>query len=139
MITPESWAPARDIIAAILMLIGAFMSMAAGIGLWRFPDLLSRMHAATKPQVLGLFCFLLAIVVELNQWVWLPVFALAWGLQLLTSPVSAHMVGRAAYRTKHLRQDILIKDELAEVVDEAMKKQAKINIHVSNNQADSSN
>lgn len=122
MITPESWAPARDIVTAVLLLIGALMSLSAGIGLWKFPDLLSRMHAATKPQVLGLMCFLLAVVVQLNQWVWLPVFALAWGLQLLTSPVSAHMVGRAAYRTKHMRQDILIKDELADVVEAAMKK-----------------
>ncbi|GAA2547278.1 multicomponent Na+:H+ antiporter subunit G [Neomicrococcus aestuarii] len=121
MITPEDWAPARDIVTAVLLLIGALMSMAAGVGLWRYPDLLSRMHAATKPQVLGLFCLLLAVVVQLNQWVWLPVFALAWGLQLLTSPVSAHMVGRAAYRTKHLRQDILIKDELKGVVDRAIR------------------
>ncbi|APF41346.1 sodium:proton antiporter [Neomicrococcus aestuarii] len=124
MITPEDWAPARDIVTAVLLLIGALMSMAAGVGLWRYPDLLSRMHAATKPQVLGLFCFLLAVVVQLNQWVWLPVFALAWGLQLLTSPVSAHMVGRAAYRTKHLRQDILIKDELKDVVDRAIRNDA---------------
>ena len=37
-------------------------------------------------------------------------------LQMLTAPVSAHLVGRAGYRTKHLRREMLYTDELADVV-----------------------
>ena len=43
-----------DLAAAVCLLLGAALSVAAGIGLLRFPDALSRMHAATKPQIMGL-------------------------------------------------------------------------------------
>ncbi|WP_199850716.1 cation:proton antiporter, partial [Thermobifida fusca] len=43
-----------DWISVILLLLGAALSFAAGVGLVRFPDLLSRMHTAAKPQVMGL-------------------------------------------------------------------------------------
>jgi multicomponent Na+:H+ antiporter subunit G len=108
-----------DVLVAALMIGGALMSLAAGIGLVRFPDLLSRMHAATKPQVLGLLLFLLALAVENGTWLLVPVLVLCWVFQLLTSPVSAHMVGRAGYRTRHLRRDLLTLDELDDVVARA--------------------
>ncbi|MHA7279603.1 monovalent cation/H(+) antiporter subunit G [Arthrobacter sp. MDT2-2] len=105
-----------DVVVSVLLVTGALLSLAAGIGLVRFPDLLSRMHAATKPQVLGLLLFLLALAVESGSWVLVPLLVLCWLFQLLTSPVSAHMVGRAGYRTRHLRRDLLTLDELDDVV-----------------------
>ena len=110
-----------DAIVALLMIGGALMSLAAAIGLMRFPDLLSRMHAASKPQVLGLLLFLLAMAVEFRSWKLLPVLAVAWIFMLLTAPVSAHMVGRAGYRTKHLRPELLVIDELDDVVERAQR------------------
>ena len=109
----------NDLIVGILMLGGALMSLAAAIGLTRFPDLMSRMHAATKPQVLGLLLFLLALAVQFESWVLLPVLAVCWLFMMLTAPVSAHMVGRAGYRTKHLRRELLTIDELDDVVGRA--------------------
>lgn len=106
----------QDIVVSVLLISGALMSLAAGIGLVRFPDLLSRMHAATKPQVLGLLLFLLALAVENGTWILVPLLVLCWVFQLLTGPVSAHMVGRAGYRTRHLRRDLLTFDELDDVV-----------------------
>lgn len=111
-----------DWITAICMVGGALMSVAAGIGLLRFPDLFSRMHAATKPQVLGLFLLLLAVALQIRAWAAVPVLVLAWLFQLLTAPVTAHMVGRAAYRTKHLKADTLVLDDLNEVVSEAQRR-----------------
>nr|WP_105031731.1 monovalent cation/H(+) antiporter subunit G [Arthrobacter ruber] len=116
---------ATDVVVAVLMIGGALMSLAAGIGLARFPDLLSRMHAATKPQVLGLLLFLLALAVENGTWLLVPVLVLCWVFQLLTSPVSAHMVGRAGYRTRHLRRDLLTLDELDDVVARAAAGEAE--------------
>ncbi|GAA4053799.1 hypothetical protein GCM10023063_47880 [Arthrobacter methylotrophus] len=105
-----------DAVTAVLLILGALMSLGAAIGLLRFPDLMSRMHAATKPQVLGLFLVLAAIGLQMREWwVW-PVLAVAWIFQLLTVPVSAHMVGRAGYRTKHLHPELLSTDELEAVV-----------------------
>lgn len=111
----------NDLIVGILMLGGALMSLAAAIGLTRFPDLMSRMHAASKPQVLGLLLFLLAMAVQFESWSLLPVLAVCWLFMILTAPVSAHMVGRAGYRTKHLRPELLTIDELDDVVGRAQE------------------
>jgi multicomponent Na+:H+ antiporter subunit G len=114
-----------DALSAVFMIAGALMSLAAAIGLLRFPDLLSRMHAATKPQVLGLFLLLASIGLQMRTWwVW-PVLLVAWIFQLLTVPVSAHMVGRAGYRTKHLHRELLSSDELEAVVQKAAAKAAR--------------
>ena len=114
--SPELMDTVIDAVSAVLMILGALMSLAAAVGLLRFPDLLSRMHAATKPQVLGLFLLLASIGLQLRTWwVW-PVLLVAWIFQLLTVPVSAHMVGRAGYRTKHLHRELLSTDELEAVV-----------------------
>ncbi|WP_024818348.1 monovalent cation/H(+) antiporter subunit G [Arthrobacter sp. 31Y] len=108
-----------DAVTAVFLVVGALMSLGAAIGLLRFPDLMSRMHAATKPQVLGLFLMLAAIGLQMRTWwVW-PVLLVAWIFQLLTAPVSAHMVGRSAYRTKHGHREKLTKDELEAVVQRA--------------------
>jgi multicomponent Na+:H+ antiporter subunit G len=108
-----------DTTSAVFMVVGALMSLAAAVGLLRFPDLMSRMHAATKPQVLGLFLLLASIGLQMRTWwVW-PVLLVAWIFQLLTVPVSAHMVGRAGYRTKHLHRELLSSDELEAVVQKA--------------------
>lgn len=105
-----------DVLAAICLILGSLMSLAAAIGLLRFPDLMSRMHAATKPQVLGLFLMLAAVALQMRSWVLLPLLVIVWLFQLLTVPVSAHMVGRAGYRTKHRRPELLSSDELNDVV-----------------------
>lgn len=112
-----------EILAAACLVVGSLMSLAAAIGMLRFPDLLSRMHAATKPQVFGLFLLLMGLALQLRSWAAVPVLILAWLFQLLTVPVSAHMVGRAGYRTKHLRKDTLSIDELDEVVRKAAEEE----------------
>lgn len=112
-----------EILAAACLVVGSLMSLAAAIGMLRFPDLLSRMHAATKPQVFGLFLLLIGLGLQLRSWAAVPVLILAWLFQLLTVPVSAHMVGRAGYRTKHLRRDTLSIDELDEVVRKAAEEE----------------
>ncbi|UOD80877.1 monovalent cation/H(+) antiporter subunit G [Paenarthrobacter ureafaciens] len=112
-----------DVVTAVFLVVGALMSLGAAIGLLRFPDLMSRMHAATKPQVLGLFLMLASIGLQMRTWwVW-PVLLVAWIFQLLTAPVSAHMVGRSAYRTKHGHRELLTKDELEAVVQRAAESQ----------------
>ena len=90
-----SWTAVADVAAYACLVGGSFLALAAGVGVLRFPDLLARMHAGTKPQVLGM---LVLIVV----------------FQLLTAPVAAHMVGRAGYRTGKVRNDLLVLDELTE-------------------------
>jgi multicomponent Na+:H+ antiporter subunit G len=108
-----------DIAAGICLLIGALLSLAAAIGLLRFPDALSRLHAATKPQILGLIFVVIAIALSSRSWPTLLVLAPIILFQLLLTPVAGHMVGRAGYRTKNFRRDLLLVDELQDAVDKA--------------------
>jgi len=106
-----------DAAAAACLVAGALLSLAAGVALVRFPDLLSRMHAATKPQVLGLLLVLTGCALRLRTGVDVTSLVLVGVFQLATAPVAAHMVGRAGYRDGQVRTDLLVLDELAPVAD----------------------
>jgi multicomponent Na+:H+ antiporter subunit G len=110
---------ALDVLAAVCLLGGAALSLAAGIGVLRFPDVLSRMHAASKPQVLGLLLVLIGVGLRLRTGFDITTLVLVAVFQLTTAPVAAHMVGRSAYRTRRVRRDLLIVDELGERLEEA--------------------
>lgn len=112
-ITVDSW---MDLVGAILLVLGTLQSGIAGFGLLRYPDVLSRMHAATKPQVFGLLLALAGLGFALGTWVVVPVLLVAWLMQLITAPVSAHLVGRATYRSHHLNPKHIAVDDLATVV-----------------------
>lgn len=88
-----------DLTALLCLLLGAALCVAASIGLVRFPDLLSRMHAATKPQVLGVLLVLLAVALTLRSIPVLTMVTLVAVFQLLTAPVASQMMSRAAVRT----------------------------------------
>jgi multicomponent Na+:H+ antiporter subunit G len=103
---------AAELAVGVLVVLSGFFSMAAGIGIVRFPDVLTRLHAATKPQVAGLATVLLAIVLQVPTWGVLTTAVLVLTFQLLTQPMTAHMLGRSAYRTEHIRRDLLIEDDL---------------------------
>lgn len=100
-----------DFLAGVMMVCGALLAVTAGIGLLRFPDLLSRMHSATKTQVLGLLCMLIATALSMRSWSTATLLLLIALFQLMTAPVSAHMISRAAYRTGQVRTDLLVADE----------------------------
>ncbi|MPV50550.1 MULTISPECIES: monovalent cation/H(+) antiporter subunit G [unclassified Pseudactinotalea] len=108
-----------EVLAAICFITGSLLTLVAAIGLVRFPDLLSRMHAATKPQVLGITLLMsgLALSFQEVQVAWKVVLVVA--LQMISSPVSAHLVGRSGYRTKKIPSDLLIVDELRDDLDAA--------------------
>ncbi|KGM08546.1 monovalent cation/H(+) antiporter subunit G [Cellulomonas bogoriensis] len=103
---------AVDVLAGVLLVCGALLTLAAGVGLVRFPDLLARMHTATKPQVLGLILMLLGLALRLRSGPILWMLILVSLFQMLTSPVAAHMVARAGYRTGKVRRELLVVDEL---------------------------
>ena len=104
-----------DWIAYACLLAGAFLCLTAGIGLVRFPDVLSRMHAGTKPQVLGVLLVMVGGAIRLQGMAAAWMLLLVGAFQLLTAPVSAHMISRVAYRRRHVRRDLLLVDELRDV------------------------
>ncbi len=108
-----------DIAAGVLLVLGGFLSLAAGIGLNRFPDALSRLHAATKPQILGLVFVVLALALSVRSGAVLLLLIPVVVFQMLTAPIAAHMVGRAGYRTGDFDPGTLVADELAEDIASA--------------------
>lgn len=94
-----SWVDVADVAGLIFLLMGALLCLVAGIGLLRFPDLLTRMHAGTKPQVLGVLLVLVGVGLRTRSGLDLGMLALIGVFQLLTIPAGAHMVGRAGFRT----------------------------------------
>ncbi|MBO3665079.1 monovalent cation/H(+) antiporter subunit G [Microbacterium stercoris] len=108
--------PILDIASLVLVLLGALLCVTAAIGLLRFRDVPQRLHAATKPQVLGLLLIAIAVALSLREWVvvfsLLPVVL----IQMATAPLSAHMIGRQAYRNGDVRD--LVVDELADSPDD---------------------
>ncbi|WP_316313087.1 monovalent cation/H(+) antiporter subunit G [Clavibacter michiganensis] len=112
-------ADALDVVSLVLLILGGVLSVAAGVGLLRFPDPLARMHAATKPQILGVILVLLALALQSQSLSTVAMLVPVLLFQMLTAPISAHMVGRAGYRLRHfLREDLLV-DELEEAIDRA--------------------
>jgi multicomponent Na+:H+ antiporter subunit G len=97
-----------DVLAIACLLAGAVLCLTAGLGLVRFPDVLTRMHAGTKPQVLGVLLIMVGGAIRLNGWSATWMLLLVAVFQLLTAPVSAHMISRVAYRRRHVRRDLLL-------------------------------
>ena len=103
-----------DVVAAVLVLSGSLLALTAAIGVVRFPDALSRMHAATKPQVLGLLLVLIGAGIRLRGQADVGMLILAGLFTVITAPVVGNRVGEMAYREKSFRKDLLIRDELEE-------------------------
>jgi multicomponent Na+:H+ antiporter subunit G len=87
----------QEVICSVFMVIGAVFMCVAGLGILRMPDLFMRMSSGTKASTLGVGFLLAAVAVRfpvlevVSRTVAIIVFI------LLTAPVAAHMIGRAAY------------------------------------------
>lgn len=88
-----------EIITGICLLLSAFFFFTAALGLFRLPDLYLRMHAASKAGTLGAgFSFLAIALISPDASVALRAIA-GFTFLLLTAPVAAHLLARAAYLT----------------------------------------
>ncbi len=87
----------NDFGAAILLVIGASFLLLASVGVLRMPDLFTRMQSATKASTLGVAAMLLAVAAHFGD-LGVTMRAIATSVFfLLTAPVTAHLIGRAAY------------------------------------------
>lgn len=88
-----------EIIAAILLISGGFFVLVAAVGILRLPDILMRMHASTKAGTLGAGLILLAVAFTYAE-IGIVSRAVATIIFILmTAPVAAHAIGRAAYKS----------------------------------------
>lgn len=99
-------------LAALLMVIGAVFSLLAAVGVLRLPDLYTRMHAASKAGAVGAGLVLLALALASGDGPVTLRAILGILFLLLTTPVGAHLLARAAYRAGHQPASITIIDDL---------------------------
>jgi multicomponent Na+:H+ antiporter subunit G len=82
-----------------LVLLGLFIMTFVVIGLFRMPDLYTQLHAASKAVVLGMIPMLLSIALLGDGTITGRALLIGFFI-LLTGPVSAHAIGRAAFRRR---------------------------------------
>lgn len=86
-------------ISAAFWLAGATFALLAAVGVLRMPDLFTRMQAASKASTLGLGCLLIGTAIELGDSASVARAVSIAAFVMLTSPVAAHAVARAAALT----------------------------------------
>lgn len=105
-------ATAFQYLAALLMVTGAVFSLLSAIGVLRLPDLYTRMHAASKAGAVGAGLVLLSLALASGDGPVILRAILGILFLLLTTPVSAHLLARAAYRAGHQPASITIINDL---------------------------
>lgn len=107
-----TWQEICDLVGAVSILLGAVLAVVGAIGLVRLPDIFARMHAATKPQTLGLLLILIGLSLNVRTWAAVATMLIVICAQALTAPVTAHILGRAGYRSGVSEDELLHIDEL---------------------------
>jgi multicomponent Na+:H+ antiporter subunit G len=87
-----------DLISAFLLLVGVAFFLAGTLGLLRFPDVYSRLHALTKADNLGLGLLVAGLAIRSESWFAVGKLVLIWLLVLVASSFACHLVARAAWR-----------------------------------------
>lgn len=103
-----------DLATAVLMLAAVAFVLLAAVGLQRFDDVFSRIHAATKAITLGVVLVAGAAALQMERTSDVVKLLLVVVLQLVSAPVSAHVVGRAAYWSGGELSPGTVVDELEE-------------------------
>ena len=87
----------QEAISAVFMLVGALLMLIGAIGVLRLPDLYMRVSASTKASTLGVGFILISLAIHFSE-LGITSRALATiGFVIVTAPVAAHLISRAAY------------------------------------------
>jgi len=114
--TAGFWRTVADVLSAVFLIGGSALAFAAGVGVLRFRSLLSRTHAAAKPQSLGLALVLAGLALRLRDPSASAALLLVVVFTFMTAPVSAHLLARSGYRTGKTDPSDLVVDELGEAI-----------------------
>jgi multicomponent Na+:H+ antiporter subunit G len=88
----------NELVTISLLLFGAFFILTAAIGILRLPDVLCRLHAVAKALTLGVFLLLLALWLHLGEKQTAFKILVAIFFQVVTIPVSSHLISLLAFK-----------------------------------------
>ncbi len=91
----------RDAISVMLIFAGCGFFLAGTVGLLRFPDVFTRLHALTKADSLGLGLVVLGLLPQSQGLGGVVKLLAVWMMALLITAAVAHLVGRSALDTGH--------------------------------------
>jgi multicomponent Na+:H+ antiporter subunit G len=87
-----------EFLTLCLLLAGAGFFLAGTVGLLRFPDVYTRLHAVTKADNVGLGLVVAGLVLQAESWAAMGKLLFIWLLVLLASASVAQLVARTALR-----------------------------------------
>ncbi len=87
-----------DALTGLLLVAAVFFFVAGTVGLLRFPDLYSRLHALTKADNVGLGLTILALMLQAESWPEVFKLGLVWLLVLAASATVCFLIGNEAYQ-----------------------------------------
>jgi multicomponent Na+:H+ antiporter subunit G len=87
-----------ELLTVLLLLAGAVFFLAGTVGLLRFPDVFTRLHALTKADNVGLGLVVAGLALQAESWAAMGKLLFIWLLVLLASASVAHLVARTALR-----------------------------------------
>lgn len=85
-----------DVFSIVAIAAGAFFFLAGTVGLLRFPDAYTRLHALTKADNLGLALVVIGLLPQMGSLLAAAKLVLVWLLVLLSSAVVSQLIARAA-------------------------------------------
>jgi len=87
-----------DVLSIASTLLGMFFFLSGTVGLLRFPDVYTRLHALAKADNLGLGLVVLGALLRASSWLTAAKLLVIWSLVLLAGATSCHLVARAAMK-----------------------------------------
>jgi multicomponent Na+:H+ antiporter subunit G len=87
-----------EFLTLFLLLAGAGFFLAGTVGLLRFPDVYTRLHALTKADNVGLGLVVAGLALQAESWAVVGKLLLIWLLVLMASASVAHLVAKTAIR-----------------------------------------
>lgn len=87
-----------DIFSIVCIAFGVFFYIAGTVGLLRFPDSISRLHALTKADNLGLGLVALGLLPRATGLLEAGKLFIVWALVMLSGASTAQLIGRALRR-----------------------------------------
>ncbi len=82
------------VLGVLLLLTGLMFYLAGTVGLLRFPDVYSRLHAITKADNVGLGLLCLGVAMLSGAWTTAALLALIWLLAIAAATVGCHLIAR---------------------------------------------
>lgn len=87
-----------DYLSATLLIAGALFFLAGTVGLLRFPDVYTRLHALTKADNVGLGLMVAGLALQAESWAVVAKLLLIWWLVLLAGASVSYLIASGALR-----------------------------------------